>query len=100
MCLCICISLRGASFTAKDINNFTPFMRAIACGHLSVVKMFLEFDCKVDSIVRHQKTVLEWAIENGYDVLIEVRKHLSIVASWLCTFTDYCDNDTNVVQLS
>ena len=48
-------------------------MRAIASGHQSVVKMFLEFDCRVDSIVRHQKTLLEWAIENKYNVLVEVR---------------------------
>ena len=82
------VFLRGASFTAKDINNFTPFMRAIACGHLSVVKMFLEFDCKVDSIVKHQKTLLEWAIENGYDVLIEVQKYLLI----LFTIAGYFDN--------
>ena len=65
-------SIRDASFKVKDINNYTPIMRAIACGHQSVVKMFLEFGCKVDSIVRHQKTLLEWAIENEYNVLIEV----------------------------
>ena len=64
--------IRGASLKAKDINNHTPAMKAIACGHYAVVKMFLEFGCKVDSIVRHQKTLLEWAIENEYNVLIEV----------------------------
>ena len=64
--------IRGASFKVKDINNYTPIMRAIASGHQPVVKMFLEFGCKVDSVVRHQKTLLEWAIENEYNVLIEV----------------------------
>ena len=69
-------SIRGASFKAKDINNHTPIMRAIACGHQSVVEMFLEFGCSVDSVVRHQKTLLEWAIENEYNVLIEVARYI------------------------
>ena len=72
MYACIYAYIRGASLKAKDINNHTPVMRAIAYGHYAVVKMFLEFGCKVDSIVRHQKTLLEWAIENEYNVLIEV----------------------------
>jgi len=65
--------IRKAIIEAKDINNYTPIMRAIAGGHQSIVKMFLEFGCKVNLRIRHQKTLLEWAIENGYNALIEVQ---------------------------
>ena len=61
---------------AKDINHFTPIMTAIAHGHKSVVRVFLENGCRADVTVRHQKTLLEWAIENGYNVLIEVSTSL------------------------
>jgi len=67
--------IRGANIKAKDTNNHTPIMRAIACGHQSVVKTFLEFGCEENLMMRHQKTLLEWAIENGYNALIEVQIH-------------------------
>ena len=70
-CVCSCV-FRGANLEAKDINNYTPIMRAIECGHLSTVIKFLESNCKVDAEVRNQKTLLEWAIENDYNVLVEV----------------------------
>ena len=82
--LYICIRFsdyRGASFTAKDINNHTPVMRAISSGHQSIVKMFLEAGCKVDTIVRQEKTLLEWAIENEYNALIKVSMHNPIAIS-------------------
>ena len=84
------MSFRGANLEAKDINNYTPVMRAIACGHLSTVEKFLEHGYKADSVVRHQKTLLEWAIENEYNVLIEVTNNYS------CTFVDSCDNNAYV----
>jgi len=63
---------RGADHKAKDINNYIPIMRAIMCGHHSVVKTILEFGCEVTMTIKHQKTLLEWAIENEYNILIEV----------------------------
>ena len=71
VCVCLCL-FRGANLEAKDINNYTPIMRAIAYDHLSTVKKLLEYGCKVDTEVRHQKTLLEWAIENDYNVLVDV----------------------------
>ena len=64
-------------------------MRAIACGHQSVVKIFLEFGCKVDSVVRHQKTLLEWAIENEYNVLIEVNISQCVGQSMIVLWYSY-----------
>ena len=84
------MSFRGASLEAKDINNYTPVMRAVACGHLSTVEKFLERGYKADSVVRYQKTLFEWAIENEYNVLIEVTNNYS------CTFVDSCDNNAYV----
>jgi len=56
----------------RDINNQTPIMRAIACGHESVVKAMLTFGYQINKNVKQHKTLLEWAIENEYSVLIKV----------------------------
>ena len=63
---------RGADYKARDINNYIPIMRAIMCGQKSVIKTILEFGCEVTMPIKQQKTLLEWAIENEYNVLIEV----------------------------
>ena len=47
-------------------------MKAIVEGHQAVVQVMLE-NCKVTEKVQHQKTLLEWAIENEYSVLIKVK---------------------------
>ena len=57
---------------ARDINNQTPIMRAITCGHQSVVKAMLIFGYQINTNVKEYKTLLEWAIENDYSVLITV----------------------------
>jgi len=67
--------ISGANIKAKDINNYTPIMRAIACGHQFVVKKFVEFGCEENLMMRHQKSLLEWAIENGYNAWIKVHIH-------------------------
>ena len=48
-------------------------MKAIANGHFAIVKEMLIFNCKVTEKVQHQRTLLEWAIENEYSVLIQVQ---------------------------
>ena len=48
-------------------------MKAITNGHFAVVKEMLIYNCKVTEKVWHQKTLLEWAIENEYRVLIQVQ---------------------------
>ena len=65
-------SYRGADIYAKDASGFTPMMNAIAHGHKEVIKVFFNFDYYVDTIVKQQKMLLEWAIENGHPSLIEV----------------------------
>ena len=57
----------------KGIHGYTPIMKAIANGHFAVVKEMLNYNCKVTEKVQHQRTLLEWAIENEYCVLIQVR---------------------------
>ena len=47
-------------------------MNAIAHGHKEVIKVFFNFDYYVDTVVKRQKMLLEWAIENGHLSLIEV----------------------------
>ena len=47
-------------------------MKAIVECHQAVVQVMLE-NCKVTEKVQHQKTLLEWAIENEYSVLIKVK---------------------------
>jgi len=56
----------------RDINSQTPIMRAIACGHESVVKAMLTFGYQINNNVKEHKTLLEWSIENEYSVLIKV----------------------------
>ena len=58
--------------TQKDMHGYTPVMKAIANGHFAVVKEMLIYNCKVTEKVQHQRTLLEWAIENEYSVLIQV----------------------------
>ena len=57
---------------ARDINGQTPIMRAIACGHESVVKAMFIFGYQINNNVKQHKTLLKWAIENDYSVLIMV----------------------------
>ena len=66
-------STGGIDLTQKDINGYTPLMKAITNGHFAVVKEMLIYNCKVTEKVWHQKTLLEWAIENEYHVLIQVQ---------------------------
>ena len=47
-------------------------MKAIAGGHQAVVEVMLT-NRKVTEEVQYQKTLLEWAIENGHSVLIKVK---------------------------
>ena len=54
-------------------------MKAIANGHQAVVKEMLVFHCKVTAEVQPHKTLLEWAIENEYSVLIKVATYLHTV---------------------
>ena len=84
------VSVRGADLEAKDINNYTPIMRAIACGRLSTVIKLLEGGCEVDTVVRHQKTLLEWAIENEYNVLIEVKIPVLLLIVIINTYIRHC----------
>lgn len=65
-------SADNATLTYKDIYGYTPIMKAIANGHQAVVKEMLIFQCKVTEKVQSHKTLLEWAIENEYSVLIKV----------------------------
>ena len=65
-------SADAATLTYKDIHGYTPIMKAIANGHQAVVKEMLVFHCKVTEKVQPHKTLLEWAIENEYSVLIKV----------------------------
>jgi len=53
-------------------------MRAIACGHESVVKAMLTFGYQINKNVTQHKTLLEWAIENEYSVLIKVFVYSSV----------------------
>lgn len=63
---------RGADIYAKDTAGFTPMMNAIAHQHKEVVKAFFEFNYTVDSLVKRDKILLEWAIEQDHIVLTEV----------------------------
>ena len=63
---------RSATKTYKDIHGFIPIMKAIANGHQAVVKEMLVYHCKVTEEVQHDKTLLKWAMENEYIVLIKV----------------------------
>ena len=62
----------GSTLTYKDIHGYTPIMKAIANGRQAVVKEMLTYHCKVTEKVQPHKTLLEWAIENEYSVLIKV----------------------------
>ena len=69
--------------TQKDIHGYTPVMNAITNGHFAVIKEMLVYNCKVTEKVQHQKTLLEWAIENEYSVLIQVQLMCLLVECWL-----------------
>ena len=69
----------GSTLTYKDIHGYTPIMKAIANGHQAVVKEMLTYHCKVTEKVQPHKTLLEWAIENEYSVLIKVVYYLHTV---------------------
>lgn len=66
---------RGADIYAKDAAGCTPMMNAILHQHKEVVKTFFEFKYMVDNVVKQSKILLEWAIELGHIVLIEVSGH-------------------------
>jgi len=69
----LCVLLyRGADIYAKDTGDFTPMMNAITHQHKEVVKVFFDFDYTADSLAKHDKMLLEWAIEQDHIVLIEV----------------------------
>ena len=64
---------RGADIYAKDAIGNTPMMNAIIHGHKEIVMIFFNFDYSVDIIVKRDKMLLEWAIEQGHITLIEVQ---------------------------
>ena len=47
-------------------------MNAVAYGHKEVVKILFNFGYTVDTVVKHGKMLLEWAIELEHLSLIEV----------------------------
>ena len=47
-------------------------MNAVAYGHKDVVKILFNFGYTVDTVVKHGKMLLEWAVELEYLSLIEV----------------------------
>ena len=66
------IFYRGADIYAKDALGCTPMMNAIAHGHKEVVKVFFNFDYTADIVVKRDKMLIEWAIEQGHLCLVEV----------------------------
>ena len=76
--------IRNADFELKNAIGYTPLMVAIAGGKGEVVLHMLQAIKRVKSMKSHReilnlpaknnKTILQWAIESDYTVLVEVSK--------------------------
>ena len=50
----------------------TPLMLAIKTGNVDIITFMLDLGCDIHSEAKHDKSLIVWAIENGYTALLKV----------------------------
>ena len=62
----------GADISVRDNNEMTPLMLAIKAGNVEIVAVMLDLGCDIHSEAKNDKSLIVWAIENEYTVLLKV----------------------------